>query len=163
MPTNHLGKMPADSSRKEQIEKLVAKGWNFEQIAQHLGCTPEGARYHINGRGARVQRHTACGRCGAVITSLPIHHPRDKSALCLACLRNEPDPTFGQRLKAYRLAAGLSLEEVSRRTAAPKKSLLAYERGIDTPGTWRSVALLAKVLGIGLLTDPPPERDPTER
>ena len=38
---------------------------------------------------------------------------------CLRCLAKHPKATFGERLKAYRVAAGLTRKELARRAQLP--------------------------------------------
>jgi transcriptional regulator with XRE-family HTH domain len=49
----------------------------------------------------------------------------------LCCLANRPDATFGERLKAHRLAAGLTLKELARGAGLRYQNLSAYERGVE--------------------------------
>ena len=158
MPNRYLGKVPTNSTRKRQVDQAVANGWNLQEIASHLGCTIKVVQYYASGRGSHVQRFIACSRCKTVIftiTGRAIHHPHDPTVLCLACLRKKRNPTFGQRLKAYRLAAGLSKAELAPRIGDRANNLENWERDCGIPQNWRPLALLACVLGIGLLTDPP--------
>ena len=118
MPKRFLGKVPTNSARKRQVDQAVANGWTLQEIASHLGCTIKVVQYYVSGRGSHVQRFIACSRCKTIIftiTGRAIHHPHDPTVLCLACLRKKKNPTFGQRLKAYRLAAGLSKAELAPR------------------------------------------------
>jgi len=69
-------------------------------------------------------------------------------------LRAQPDAPFAQRLKALRLAAGLSRTELAQRSGVAPGSLRAYEDGERSPHGY-SVARLARVLGGDLLTGSP--------
>lgn len=71
------------------------------------------------------------------------------TALCLRCLAARPEAPFAQRLKALRLAAGLSRAELAQRSGLAPGSLRAYEDGRRKPQR-RSVTHLARVLGDGL-------------
>ena len=72
------------------------------------------------------------------------------AVFCLDCLARHPEATFGQRLKAHRLAAGLTLGELSRRTGIPLMQLSKYERGAAY-ATWPSLVKLLRVFGVGLV------------
>jgi hypothetical protein len=56
-----------------------------------------------------------CTECGKVITQLSGVAHNNRAVLCLACLAKHPQAKFGQRLKALRLAAGLTLTALERR------------------------------------------------
>ena len=84
-------------------------------------------------------------------------HPnaqRNGPVLCLACLARRPAATFGERLKAHRLAAGLTLEALAARCGIRYQRLSAYERGAEEPA-WGNLVRLVGALGPGLLPDVP--------
>jgi transcriptional regulator with XRE-family HTH domain len=72
--------------------------------------------------------------------------------LCLSCLTRRPGATFGERLKAHRLAAGLTLEALAARCGMPYQCLSTYERGAQEPA-WGNLVRLVGALGPGLLPD----------
>jgi transcriptional regulator with XRE-family HTH domain len=72
--------------------------------------------------------------------------------LCLACLGHRPAATFGERLKAHRLAAGLTLQALATRCGNRYQRLSAYERGAKEPA-WGNLVKVVGVLGPGLLPD----------
>jgi transcriptional regulator with XRE-family HTH domain len=78
--------------------------------------------------------------------------PRDATALCLACLRQRPHTPFGLRLQAVRLAAGLTLAELSRRSGVSAPSLRTYERGQTFPSA-SPLRRLLRTLGSDLLAE----------
>jgi ribosome-binding protein aMBF1 (putative translation factor) len=105
----------------------------------------------------RQQRRTAGRRfavtcpCGKVIaTGLPGIR-NNGSTLCVDCLSLLPEPTFAQRLKTYRLVAGLSVEELAGRTRLLRQLLSDYERGAGTPN-WETLVKLLRVLGTEMVT-----------
>jgi hypothetical protein len=90
-----------------------------------------------------------CCSCGREIVS-PGALPGDKAkALCLPCLRDTPNATFGQRLKAYRLAAGLTQAELASRARINPKSIWNYE-SCDMEPREGNRSRLVKILGTGL-------------
>jgi hypothetical protein len=73
-------------------------------------------------------------------------------AYCLDCL--PADAPFGARLKACRLAAGLTLRALAARCGIRYQRLSAYERGAEGPASGSLVRLVG-ALGPGLLPDVP--------
>jgi hypothetical protein len=69
---------------------------------------------------------------------------------CLGCLARHPEATFADRLKAHRLAAGLTLMGLAERIGVPHQRVCDYECGRRFP-QWRALAKLVGVLGMGLV------------
>jgi hypothetical protein len=88
-----------------------------------------------------------CTECGRVITQLHGVADNNRTVWCLAGLAKHPQVTFGQRLKAYRLAAGLTLIALERRSGVHLSLNSAYECGRSEP-KWQTLAKLIRVLGV---------------
>jgi transcriptional regulator with XRE-family HTH domain len=136
--------------------------WLFPQgPAEASRVTARQARHAGRDRGRRQPGAVPlpCRDCGGVILTGPAQLRRNGPALCLRCLADRPDATFGQRLKAHRLAAGLTLKELARRADLRYQNLSAYERGVEP--NWRALVRLVNVLGTDLVTLGPrgPNRD----
>jgi hypothetical protein len=71
-------------------------------------------------------------------------------AYCLDCL--PADAPFGVRLKAHRLAAGLTLGALATRSGIRYQRLSAYERGAEEPA-WGNLVRLVGALGPGVLPE----------
>ena len=56
-----------------------------------------------------------CRECQAPIMRMLMVQDNNIQVCCLACLAKQPKARFGQRLKAYRLAAGSSLGALAKR------------------------------------------------
>jgi transcriptional regulator with XRE-family HTH domain len=65
----------------------------------------------------------------------------------VACLETSHEPTFGQRLKAFRLASGLTRVEMARAARMFPSSVKAYEEDLNFPRPSRR-AVLARALGL---------------
>jgi DNA-binding XRE family transcriptional regulator len=144
------GRKP-DLKRRRQVATLRARGLSLVAIGRMLGvshqCVQEMLHRIANPRVLSVP----CSSCGRQIVS-PGALPGDKAtALCLPCLRGKPKAPFGQRLKAYRLAAGLTQAELASRAEINAKSIWNYE-SCDMEPRERNRARLIKVLGAGLMT-----------
>jgi DNA-binding transcriptional regulator YiaG len=92
-----------------------------------------------------------CCECQAVIATG--HHTIEynRDPLCLACLEKRPDVPFGRRLKACRLARGLTSDRLAQLAGVPAPTLRAWERGASWP-RWERLATLIRVLGAELVT-----------
>jgi len=64
---------------------------------------------------------------------------------CMNCLPRTA--TFGQRLKACRLAAGLTLLALSKQSGVLWHQIGKYENGSVLP-TWAAIAKLIRVFGV---------------
>jgi transcriptional regulator with XRE-family HTH domain len=89
-----------------------------------------------------------CRDCGADLAAGRTGAGNNGPAYCLACLARHPEAPFGQRLKAYRLAAGLSLAGLAARCGLSYQRVGDYERGVEP--NWRALVALVGVLGHGL-------------
>jgi transcriptional regulator with XRE-family HTH domain len=109
-----------------------------------MGCTRQGAQYLLRAAGVSTARRmiVRCPRCGAAAGSLPVTCRLPAVALCLACLATQPDASFGDRLRACRVAAGLSRRQLARRSGVGILALTAYEANATLP----AAASLAKLL-----------------
>jgi hypothetical protein len=87
-----------------------------------------------------------CTDCCAVITQLHDVANNNRTVWCLACLAKRPKATFGQRLKAHRLAAGLTLRALEQGSGVHLSLISDYECGRRGP-KWQTLAKLIRVLG----------------
>jgi transcriptional regulator with XRE-family HTH domain len=143
------GRKP-DHKRRERAARLRAKGLTYTEIAKCLGVTKQDVHQLLKYSGLWEPPQGICCRdCGVQIIKSGRGINYKTQALCLACLANHPDATFGVRLKAFRLAAGLTLKELTRRTGV--YGLAAYENGTTEP-KWSNLILLIRELGIELVS-----------
>jgi transcriptional regulator with XRE-family HTH domain len=137
--------------RRRHVLRLRGQGHSFTEIARRLGVTKQAVWSLLNARPRLTQaRAVACTGCGQQIVSPGALRRDAGSALCLTCLDGRADVAFGPRLKALRLAAGLSQADLSKRSGIPPGSIRTYEDGSRSPRR-RSIDRLARVLGHGLL------------
>ena len=92
----------------------------------------------------------ACRQCRRTITRGVADLGRYGAAYCLRCLAEHSEARFGERLRAHRLAAGMSQQDLADATGIYAQELSCYERDQREP-VWRSVAKLVRVLGVGLV------------
>jgi transcriptional regulator with XRE-family HTH domain len=77
---------------------------------------------------------------------------RASPALCRDCLAKWPDAPFGERLRAFRLAAGLTVRELAGRVGVADSVLHGCECDGGQRLAWSLLLRLARVLGTGLLS-----------
>ena len=135
---------PPNHKRREMAALLRAKGLSFREIGQRLGISKQGAQ-HLAQVMASRQRLIRCRECNARIPSSAAMRRDDCNVYCIACLDNHPDVAFREHLKAYRLAAGLTMRALSLRAGLPEGMVSEYERGNYEPARWTKDKLLRLV------------------
>jgi transcriptional regulator with XRE-family HTH domain len=132
--------------RRRRVAALRARGLSLGAIARALGVSREGASRMLRAAGMDASAPPVrCPRCRAEVLT-PEPGGRPPPALCLACLEDWPEAPFGQRLRAYRLAAGLSQEGLGRRLGVDVASVSRWEKGVNRPRT--PLHRLAEALGV---------------
>src|SRR5262245_3139573 len=112
------GRKP-DLKRNALVRRLRDKGLTWSAIGARLGVTRQCAQYLGSGASRRRVFPVRCRKCGAdlnTVAALPRH---DHTALCLPCLAKSPKAKFADALLAHRLAAGLSLTELTQKAGVP--------------------------------------------
>jgi transcriptional regulator with XRE-family HTH domain len=142
-----------DLAKQRRVSELRSQGLTLAEIGRRLGLSRQLVHHHLKGAGMAGRRPllVRCSKCSAAITAG--HHAvgRNHPALCLACLAKRPDSPFGGRLKACRLAAGLTAAQLAARCGVPAEAIRAVERAACRP-RWERVARLIRALGPDLVT-----------
>ena len=141
-----------NSRRHAEIARLRARGLTLADIGRRLGVS----RQAVHDALALQQRSPAlrlvpCAGCGASIASAGALDSDAGQALCLSCVARRPQLAVGLRLKAFRLAAGLTKAELADRVGVSAVTIHRYEVGAREP-RWRELMPLVCVLGPGLVT-----------
>jgi len=144
-----------DLNLRQQAIELHRQGLSLWQIARRLHTSRQ--RIHHTLRKAGVDTSTAgvplrllCYRCRKPVNDRVIFLRNNGRVPCLACLKQMPKARFGIRIKAYRVAAGLSQQELAEAAGISLGHLAHYEQTRDVP-PWRTLGKLVVVLGVGLL------------
>jgi transcriptional regulator with XRE-family HTH domain len=140
------GRTP-DWERRRQVVELRAQGLTMKEIGRRLGVTQQAVSCLLKNTPPRVLPDVCCRVCGVWVADLRVAPRGEENALCLACLGNEPFTPAGQRLKAFRLAAGLTFVELAARAGIAPDKVRRYERGRQKPSSATRVKL-ANALGI---------------
>ena len=146
----HSGRRP-DWQRRRQAIALRGQGLTLAEIGGQLHISKQGVSYLLRVAKDRDGRlcPVRCGRCGAAIGRADQRAGLRRPVLCLVCVGDCPGATFGQRLRAHRMAAGLKQGLVARRACIAEKTLIRYEYDRATPPR-RILGRLVLVLGPSL-------------
>jgi transcriptional regulator with XRE-family HTH domain len=144
------GRRP-DQRRRRQIAHLREQGLTQAEIGRRLGVTRQCVQIMLRAMARAPVRSVPCAGCGAAIVSAGALPSDAGCALCLPCLAERPATSFARRLKACRLAAGLTKAELAERSGLTPQMMRHYESGAREP-RWRVVARLVGVLGPALVT-----------
>jgi DNA-binding IscR family transcriptional regulator/DNA-binding XRE family transcriptional regulator len=151
---------PPDHARRQRAANLRARGLTLAEIGRQLGVSRQAVFALINYTALPVPCGVPCSAC-AVLIPFPAPTATDRpGALCLGCLGRTAGATAGQRLRAYRLAAGLTRADVAwlagvHRSAAGRAEQDQVGKDTDT------LARLGRVLGLpgvppACVLQPPP-------
>jgi DNA-binding XRE family transcriptional regulator len=133
------------------MASLRDDGLSFAEIGRRLGVCRQAVYATLLKAEGRKVRPITCRECGAVIVAHPGGNWPPLPALCLDCLGKHADAPLADRLRAFRLAAGLTQGQLDERAGLPRGTINRYERGKGRP-SWEDIVVLARVLGAGLLT-----------
>jgi DNA-binding XRE family transcriptional regulator len=125
------------------MAKLRATGLSYRKIGQRLGVTRQCIHATLKKSGPVGLASIVCCACGRQIG--PRRGVSPDPVFCLGCLPS--DASFGQRLRAYRVAAGLTQRTLAAQVDLNSTSIIGYERGKYLPRT-QTLAKLIRVLGI---------------
>jgi transcriptional regulator with XRE-family HTH domain len=136
-----------DVARLRWIGELRARGWTFARIARKAGVSPQ-AIHHAVGASSRRHLIARCRLCRKPFPTAGALQGDDLAISCPHCLAaNAP---FVERIRSYRLAAGLTRAELARKAGVCPTLLRQYEHGIASPRLDKLIRLI-DVLGIGLV------------
>ena len=132
------GRKP-DWMRRKEAAELRARGLRVAEIAACLGITPQAVSARLRSlRHKVVVCRVACSACGTSLGRAA--RRRDQGVgLCLACLGKKPNAAFSERLRAHRLAAGLTALELAGQSGLALQTIVALEQAHRQPsaGTLR--------------------------
>ena len=140
-----------DYKRRRKIAELRAKGLTYKAIAKRLGVSKQNITCMLDNDKRMNVRAVTCKECGGVIARGRVASKTAQDTFCLACLAKHPKATFAECLRAYRVAAGLTRNQLGRRSRVCIGTIHSYEAGVPRDPTWSKVRRLALVLGVGLL------------
>jgi transcriptional regulator with XRE-family HTH domain len=140
-----------DPTRWRKAVELRARGLSLPQIGRRFGITHQGVRHILRRSGpAAALPSVRCCACAA-----PIGDHSGGGDLgrvyCRACLSARPDAPLADRLRALRVAAGLTQAELARRAGASYRTIGHIECGTWQNPSWPSVRPLIEGLSVELV------------
>jgi DNA-binding XRE family transcriptional regulator len=142
------GRKP-DLERRRRVLQAHTQGYTPREISRRLGISRQAVVASLKSAERAARRSVRCCACGVEIVSAGVL-PRDAGrTFCVPCLDSNPQATFGQRLRAFRLAAGLTRTELAHAVGIHPRSVQDYEEDVQLPRPGRQAAL-AEVLGQSL-------------
>lgn len=115
----------------------AARGWNRSQVARHLGVTRQALGIWLLGSSAIADP--------AVLERVAVFVERPAGEVAAAMAADgRPWRAAGARLRAKRLAAGLSQQQLGDLVKADKRQVASWETGAIRPSHQRLVELLER-------------------
>jgi DNA-binding CsgD family transcriptional regulator len=136
------------------MARLRARGLSLAEIGRRLGVSRQCVQYTLHSMGRRRSYSVPCAGCGGAIVSDGALPSDAGAALCMPCLARQPEVSFAERLKALRLAAGMTKKELADRTGLSYEMVWHYEHGTYVPRRPRVMSLM-RALGPGLVSRGP--------
>jgi transcriptional regulator with XRE-family HTH domain len=135
---------------KRRAAALRRRGLTLDGIAQRLGITPRRAAALLREAGIDPRAsEVRCSSCRRVVARGAAGLRGNAPTVCVVCLAGTPGVSFGQRLRAYRLAAWLTQRQLADLAGLDAGTVWSYEQDETVPRGPRLARLVA-VLGPGL-------------
>jgi transcriptional regulator with XRE-family HTH domain len=141
--------------RRQRVVRLRSKGLTLQQIADRMGCSRQNVHELLAsiGEGAPERAgHLHCRKCKAALCRRRQGMWTMRPTRCLECLAAWPEAPFGERLRAFRLARGMTTDELALQAGLSFHLVNSYERPQAVRFDWPTLLRLARVLGPGLLS-----------
>ena len=144
------GRLP-NFARRRRVDELLAQGLSLAEVARRLGLS----RQYV-GWMAEANRHlpptfrVRCRACGHDLNQAVARPEDDRQVYCLACLAAHPEASFTEHLRAYRLAAGLTVSALAAKAGVRVSTLSCLEHAWSR-ANWETAAKLLRALGVALV------------
>jgi transcriptional regulator with XRE-family HTH domain len=141
------GRVP-DLEKQERVAALRARGWTLTRIAGLMMISTQRVHQILSRKERRTTSWAVrCRDCRRKIVSRGVIHGETNMVLCLSCLAGHDEATFGERLMAHRLAAGMTRSELARKSGLTYWAIRVVEAGRSDPGEFDRKRL-AEALGL---------------
>jgi transcriptional regulator with XRE-family HTH domain len=163
------GRKP-DRERRRQVTEMRTQGLSMAEIGRRLGISRQAVYSTLRSIQNPTRRVVLCRKCKLPFDPVGVLAKDANKTLCLICLAREPAPTFGQRLKAFRLAIGLTRMDLARLAGISPPMIQHYEEDKHFPNRASRLKLATalgvtlEVLGMGRpLKEKPPRVGPRKK
>jgi DNA-binding XRE family transcriptional regulator len=142
---------PANLERHREIAELRASGMSYKAIGDRFGVSHQAIVETLQRTGHKMAIQVRCRKCKDLIVEMRMaprrsKKPGSKASSLVYCLRCLPrSASFGQRLKACRLAAGLNLAALEKKSGV--RAVGQYELEKARP-TWATIAKFIRLFGV---------------
>jgi transcriptional regulator with XRE-family HTH domain len=133
--------------RRRRVIELKSQGLTLSAIGKKLGITRQAVHASLQSVHKAARRVITCSECHMPIDPAGALPADVGNTRCLICVARGPEATFGQRLKAFRLAVGLTRRELDLLADLPASSVQNYEQDRRNP-TETTRAKLAEAIGV---------------
>jgi hypothetical protein len=139
---------PRNLKLHDEVVRLRRLGFTFPQIAKQLNCTKQNAHHVFKMLRVDVEQmaELRCQGCEALIVSGNPQMWNRNPAWCLRCLAKIPDAPFSIRLRAFRLAKGLSAAQLAKEAGVTVSAVRYHEWCLSNP-RWDFLVKVVRVLG----------------
>jgi DNA-binding XRE family transcriptional regulator len=143
------GGAEADELRR-RAASLRQRGLTLDGIARRLRISPRRVAGLLREAGIDPRAcEVRCAGCRRVLARGAAGLRGNAPTVCVVCLARTPGVSFGQRLLAYRLAAGMTQRQLAELAGLDAGTVWSYEQDETVPRGPRLARLVA-VLGPGL-------------
>jgi DNA-binding XRE family transcriptional regulator len=133
---------------RKKIATLRANGHSLATIARRFGVSRQSIHYILKD----LHRVIRCRECDCSLNAAGAMPRDDRQVLCLACLAASPNATFAEHLRAYRIAAGMRLVELAKRSCVSPGRISAFEQGRNS-ASWSNQLRLFAALRVKLVME----------
>jgi transcriptional regulator with XRE-family HTH domain len=124
---------------------LRQQGLTFAEIAQRVNVSRQAVHQAL-----RSLARLRCRLCLAELNQAGARAPDRGKALCLPCRARHPEESFAEHLRSFRIAAGLTRQELARRTRMSIARLTSFEGGFARSTCWADQVRLFKAMDVRL-------------
>lgn len=123
-------KNPRRSATSTKVRQLSVDGLTMPQTCRRTGASRQQGHFILRGYPRQqTRRKVRCRACGADINPAVAYPRHDRKLLCATCAESRRGVSFAERLVAYRLAAGLQVQELAARAGIAPFSVTGLEHG----------------------------------
>lgn len=142
-----------DHDKRRALKELREQGLSFAEIGKRVGTTKQAVQRTLADTKVTVKLGLHCRQCDYLIYVGERILWTRQTALCLACLGKMPEASFADRLKALRVARGLSQVDLAREATLSRSTIRQFESGEIQNPKFNTLRKLVKILGAKLVAD----------